>query len=488
MKRPVLLLALVGCSSPAAMPMTSAPDAGPMMGADSAATPDADAGPTVRDRCVAQTAPQPPAPLRTLYVDGDNGSDAADGKSPNTAYKTLTKANASAIPGDLYLVKGTFTGQYIRPSKGGTAANPIVFRAMPNETPKITQAQYGTALWLVGMDWIVVEGFELTGNTDPASLGNNDWMRGCKVHDNTGYIRIIDTQGARVEDNDIPSCGTYCFWMSGASTKNQILRNTIGKSTSSAFMDSAADNTIAFNDFANVGGTNLSLNGGSDSTTVECNTFRDAGTMAAMGYYTPSLFVSSNKNLIRFNIVKNNLLEGMGFWIDANENDVLHNVVVGNGGPDIRILVDQMGKTLQNNLFRNNVFWDNNKSSDFHWNYNGTKAKVVVDTYHVQTNGWVDGSFGGNVISHNLIGMSMTEAGKGWLLMIGYTKNSVLTLSDAQMKWPMSIDSNFELDPLFTADLHPTEMSPVIDKGEMIQGIDFSGAAPDLGRFEYLSK
>lgn len=75
----------------------------------------------------------------------------------------------------------------------------------------------------------------------------------------------------------------------------------------------------------------------------------------------------------------------------------------------------------------------------------------------------------------------------GWLLMIGYTKNTVLTLNDAQMKWPMSISANFELDPLFTSDLHPTEKSPVIDKGEMIQGITFEGAAPDLGRFEFVS-
>src|SRR5262249_29779526 len=157
-----------------------------------------------------------------------------------------------------------------------------------------------------------------------------------------------------------------------------------------------------------------------------------SGTQAASGYYTPSVRIGSNKNVIRYNLVHDNALEGISFWVDANDNAVDHNVAWGNGGPDIRILVDAVGSDIPNNVFRNNVFWNNNSSDDSHWNYGGTKGKVVVDTYHVQTDGWPDGSFGGNVLDHNLLGADASEIGKGWLMMIGYTKVPTYTLSEAQ--------------------------------------------------------
>src|SRR5439155_1097674 len=142
------------------------------------------------------------------------------------AWKTLGKATASAQRGDLFLVRGTFTGQYIRPAASGTAANRIVFRAMPNELPRIEQAQYGTALWLPGVSYVVVEGFELTGNSEPASLGDNDWMRACKVHDNTGYIRVIDAQNARVKGNGGPDISTLVDVMR-QTPENHKFRHTV---------------------------------------------------------------------------------------------------------------------------------------------------------------------------------------------------------------------------------------------------------------------
>jgi Right handed beta helix region len=463
------------------------PDAG---GADTGAPPaDKDAappGPAFRDRCVPDKAPTPPPPLRTFYVDGDKGNDANDGASPATAWKTLTKANASARAGDLFLLSGTFDGQYIRPAASGTADHMIVFRG----PARIQNAQYGTAVSLSGIDYVAVDGLEITKNGDPASLGNHDWLQNGKIHDNAGYIRIIGVQSSRVEDNDITGCGEYCFWTSEGATANAVLRNKIGDAKSTAFMLFSSGNTIGFNDFANTLQTNLAVQPGADQTVIECNTFRLAGTAAASGYYTPSALVSSNKNLIRYNLVYGNLLEGISFWGESNANDVYHNVSWGNGGPGIRILVDLTGKDIRDNHFKNNVFWNDNSNGDSHWNYNGTKGKVVVDTYHVQTNGWSDGSFGGNTLENNLLGMNATETGKPWLLMIGYTSERSYTLADATAKWPDALKNDFEADPMFfapeTGAFQLKEGSPCIDKGVAIPGLEFVGAAPDIGRYEYL--
>jgi hypothetical protein len=249
-------------------------------------------------------------------------------------------------------------------------------------------------------------------------------------------------------------------------------------------------NTIGYNDFANTLEENLSLNDGSDLTTIECNTFRLAGTQAASGYYTPSVKVGSNQNVIRYNLVYGNALEGISFWVNANDNAMYHNVVWGNGGPDIRLLVDVDYGTIEGNSFQNNIFWNNNTSDDSHWNYEGTKGKVVVDTYHVGTDGWTDGSFGGNTIQSNLLGASADEIGKGWLIMIGYTKVGVYSLGEAQTQWPTSIAGNIEAEPQLAdpgaGDFHAQGGSPCIDQGVPIDGLDFDGAAPDLGRYEHV--
>jgi hypothetical protein len=231
---------------------------------------------------------------------------------------------------------------------------------------------------------------------------------------------------------------------------------------------------------------------GADQNTIECNTFRGAGTALPGGYWEPSVRIGSNQNVIRYNLVYKNSMEGISLWGEAQDNAIYHNVSWGNGGPDIRVLVDLVGKDIKNNRFQNNIFWNNNSSDDSHWNYNGTKGKVVVDTYHVQTDGWTDGSFGGNTLENNLAGMNAGEAGKGWLLMIGYKSETPYTLTDATTKWPDAFKKNFEADPGFFDPDHAgfqlADGSPCIDQGVVIPGLDFAGSAPDLGRYEYLGK
>src|SRR4051812_42058939 len=87
-------------------------DSGGDAGADAGGQDSGIALPPFVDRCVRPSSPQPPAPLRTLWVDSASGLDSNDGRSPSTAWKTLAKANNSVAPGDLVWVSGFFDGGY----------------------------------------------------------------------------------------------------------------------------------------------------------------------------------------------------------------------------------------------------------------------------------------------------------------------------------------------------------------------------------------
>src|SRR5687767_12727225 len=99
------------------------------------------------DRCAdAGTLAALPAPVRTFYVDSANGQDTATGLTAATAWRSLTRANAAAQPGDLFLVSGTFDTQFIRPAVSGTAARPIVYRGAGGARPVVSNASSGIAI------------------------------------------------------------------------------------------------------------------------------------------------------------------------------------------------------------------------------------------------------------------------------------------------------------------------------------------------------
>src|SRR5258705_7246976 len=144
----LVLVAIAGCSSPAA---TSDGDAaGP--GPDGAVS-------HWIDRCAAlaptYAAPEPPAPLRTLYVDGTTGDDARSGLSAADAWRTLAKANAAVQAGDLVVMSGAFTDDAIAPRASGTTTDPIVYRAAQGAAPSLTITADLTAINLAGRSFVV---------------------------------------------------------------------------------------------------------------------------------------------------------------------------------------------------------------------------------------------------------------------------------------------------------------------------------------------
>ncbi len=72
------------------------------------------------------------------YVAATNGSDAASGLSPTSAWRTLNVAINRLQPGDVLNIReGIYREQILVTNAGGTAENPIIIQGWSNETPVI---------------------------------------------------------------------------------------------------------------------------------------------------------------------------------------------------------------------------------------------------------------------------------------------------------------------------------------------------------------
>lgn len=160
------------------------------------------------------------ASAATYYV-STTGNDAAAG-SIEAPFRTLAKAAQVAKPGDVVNVRGgVYTGKTTIQSKG-TAAAPIVFRAMAGETAVLdgTGTAAGTdVVTLAGTEYVDFSGFEVRNATKIGIVvwhGRNTRVLNNVVHDATrnGIYVGGDVAGA---NSDIT--------ISGNSVYNTVLEN-----------------------------------------------------------------------------------------------------------------------------------------------------------------------------------------------------------------------------------------------------------------------
>ena len=89
----------------------------------------------------------------TLHVDAAKGDDAKDGKTPETAWKTITQACAAVTPGDTVIVHpGIYYGG-VRLKIAGTAEHPIVFKTDEIERARVVLSGAWPPLRRPGGDW-----------------------------------------------------------------------------------------------------------------------------------------------------------------------------------------------------------------------------------------------------------------------------------------------------------------------------------------------
>ncbi len=212
------------------------------------------------------------------YLDGSNGSDSQDGTSPETAWKSLEKVNATCfLPGDQILLKSgcIWNGQLwpkgdgaegkpIRLASYGEGSKPVIngngtgasFRENANRDPYMQF--YSGAVQLIDQSYWEIEDLEVTNNdTNYASnrsgiLIYNDgakgaqkhiYIRRCYVHDcypstTTDYTDAAKTTGGiNILGEPFNNIGYY---------ENGVLKSRTDYDTA-AFEDILAEDNIVRN-------------------------------------------------------------------------------------------------------------------------------------------------------------------------------------------------------------------------------------------------
>lgn len=120
------------------------------------------------------------------YVVSPNGDDGADG-SRETPFRTISRAAAAMVPGDVCLVRAGTYRETVRPARSGEPDKPIVFRAWPGERPLVVGSDPVTGwervkgdIWRAPMDWQAKHGDQIFIDGEPGhearwpNKANND--------------------------------------------------------------------------------------------------------------------------------------------------------------------------------------------------------------------------------------------------------------------------------------------------------------------------
>ncbi len=469
----------------------------------------------ISSRCSAYTAPTIPSPLRTRYINAASGNDSNDGLTPTTAWLTLSKANSSTQPGDLFLLRGTFTNQWINPANSGTAANKITYRKESGQTAVIEVGLFGGAIILQnGQSHIVIDGLEVKNvdiGVDLSNGANNNWFRNLYIHNSGGVNIKFGSNNNRIEDSVLTEIGSLntnegdSLNLINDADNNIVVRNYFGNAGHGAYSDTLQGDSTRFNEnnivaqniFDNKNATNIILGGRSIGTLIECNEVKNASQETVnptLIYPRPGIQNAGDNGIIRYNYIHHNKSYGMiiqGYIFATTQeqypenNQFYHNTVVGNGSAGLLIGASDAGYPnahayVRNNTFENNIFWNDGGLDGA----NGQLYDIAADFYN-SNYPWVAGFTDGNVFRYN-----NTSTLPFFVVIRRPASGGNLfyeTPALAQATIP-SWTNNTQIDPLFTNTsgnnytLLPG--SPMIDTGRIIPGVTYNGIAPDKGAFE----
>ena len=285
-----------------------------------------------------------PFPIRaaTYYVDATIGYDSNNGLSPESAWKTVAKVNASTFrQGDQILFKrGEIWREQLNVPSSGSPGSPITFGSYGiGDRPIISGANILSNFRALGAAYqlpsiktepkqVFYNGTLLIHNNGAtASVGINEW----DWHSDTLYINIgRDPVGAIIEASTRPY-GIYIVNKSHIiiDTISVINTNDTGVSAPSSHNLTISNSRVSFNaekgiTFAAVSGNNfiqdciINFNGlgASDAYGSGIFAWKDSGS-------------PGNENYIRRNFINNN--KNYGIYINSNFYIIEKNEVYNNG-------------------------------------------------------------------------------------------------------------------------------------------------------------
>ncbi|MBN2581598.1 MAG: right-handed parallel beta-helix repeat-containing protein [Planctomycetes bacterium] len=437
------------------------------------------------------------APVVTVggqYYVSPQGDDSNPGTSADKAFKSIGKAASVAGPGD---VVGIAPGKYVETvsvANSGTVEAPITFRREGEGEVVLTNPRPDPEAWaekyvfrIDGKSHVVIEG--LTFRDCAAWIlirdGHHCTVRKCifdGVHiynamrinsgsfnriEDCDFKRAVERTGFREKEPWIPVPGADYIEIFRDSNNNLVQGCRFGAITHTAVSVSAVEpkqfkpsrNIVRGNTFRDPYWKCLWFHAG------EHNVFEDnvcSGPSAAF------VQLEAPTSIIRRNVFKayHDSTDGnphidlrgvMRFQYEGTcGNRIYNNLFVGN---ERTITNNSWSGTVTDNLFKNNIFFDNGQTIFLGWPEYESKNR--------------------NCFLNNLI--RGTTAGQK---VVQIQRDKSYTLAEAQEALPALFKGNFEAVPLFVnvdkGDFRPQEKSPTIDAGAALTFAIGAGKGTDV--------
>jgi len=321
----------------------------------------------------------------SYYIDCSSGDDLKDGKSPDTAWKNLSKINSLQLePGDgVFLKRSTTCSDSIVLSKSGTRINPITLGAYGSgELPIIQSSTNNTRIINIQGSYIAIENIYTKGIALSTESGcdNNPkgYIVGFQLDDSSHHITLKNNKAT----------GNYAgIYIKSGSNNNKILYNTIENNTMMNPLDKGgdgdagafgvlihgSDNEIAYNLFRghdacsydyDRDGSDVEIYGGSRNI-IHHNKGSESDHFSELGKNSTQ---SSNDNIYSYNTFTSSLKDtvflntrGEGHTYGPIYNTkVYNNSVYLTGSESQGVVCSNCGSDIL--TLRNNILWAQWKS------------------------------------------------------------------------------------------------------------------------------
>jgi len=427
------------------------------------------------------------------YVDSTNGNDANDGRSTANAWKTIAKANAALVAGDTaYLMNGLYSEQ-IRPANSGSAGNPIVYKSYQGHTPTLTGLNW--PIWFpAGKNYIIVDGINVDGGdrlTTPLNhaawvQGDYDVIQNCVFKNGNnktdGGVRLLGNYGKLINCT-ISHFGYYNMgdvWVEG--TYNLVEGCYIEDVGHDCINNMGSHNIVRNNDLYSwiyrVADAGHSLGSGARGYLVfEGNKVHGS---PILGMQTNSPY-----GIIRRNSVYNNGQHGLGIYGsppsmgDPSHLRIYQNTFYNNGGAGIQL--NQNGAQPTDIVIENNIAYKNVGNFPYYYNVNPSfVSESSLDFHLTSSSACIDQGAWLTTTASASSGTSITVVDAGYFIDgYGIVDGDIIQLQ-GQTTTAMITSVNYDTN-IITVNRSLTWASG------LGVALAYSGNAPDIGAFEYVS-
>jgi len=491
---------------------------------------------TVSAASIGPATPTLPTPLRTFYVDFDNGLDSNAG-TQGSPYKTLSKVRTAAIAGDRFYLKGTFpsgdANRLGQVSNAGTAANPVQIVQWPNEIATLSGGGgvdgYPSIWGGVTMKYWVFKDLALAPPSNMRAFSGQQasfvTFINCTFASTggpPGAVQLFNNPDFAFYDctftgtygNLGANSGDVIFCQSGSHRLRLVRCNfdvtsyhvtiTLGgfqnaadaTSTDAWVVGCTIRNTVA-------GGINI--NGKGDRALIEHNLLYDIATTSSVPSQTP-IFVAAPDCIVRYNrayncgreFVKIQAYIFASFTQTPNRTHVHNNTAFDVKGMAFLLAVANNldpNTQLVDVVVENNLVWKCGQSAvqtgipgeNFGF-FSGVYYPAWINLFNTTTK-YTAGTIGGCIFRNNALARSASNSDQYVLgVRLHDASNASYTMASFQSTFAGCANNKQRTDPVLVSEVTPDlglqAGSPMIDAGYATAGVAYQGAAPDIGYLE----